>query len=130
MSSLRIKAIAEIGDGDIKDPCGDYGFGEVHDYLVNITDENTNNNIIIKDSDLKVLTLPNKKYTFLLKTGYTGILTFRVYDILGKTIVYNNISKSGSEYRYDLDMSYASTSTYVIKIGAKSNYKEYKIIIK
>ena len=127
---LRIKAIAEIGEGDIKDPCGDYGFGEVHDYLVNIIDEKTNNNIIIKNSDLKVLTLSNKKYTFLLKTGYTGILTFRVYDILGKTIVYNNISKSGSEYRYDLDMSYASTGTYVIKIGAKSNYKEYKIIIK
>ncbi|CAM1367761.1 GEVED domain-containing protein [Tenacibaculum xiamenense] len=128
---LRVKAIDNTGAGDINDPCSDYAYGEVHDYLVNIIDRTlSTDNITLNNAELKVLTLPNKQFKFQLTTDYSDILSFRVYDILGKTVVFNNISKNGNKYEYSLDMSYASAGTYIVKIGGKTNYKQYKILVK
>ncbi len=127
---LRVKAIDNTGAGDINDPCSNYDYGEVHDYLVNIIDRTlSTDNVTLNNAELKVLTLPNKQFDFQLTTDYSGILSFRVYDILGKTIVFNNISKNGNKYEYSLDMSYASSGAYIVKIGGKTNYKEYKILV-
>ena len=49
--------------------------------------------------------------------------------MLGRTVVFNNIKKNGNKYEYTLDMSYANSGAYIVKIGGKINYKEYKIII-
>ncbi len=127
---LRVKAIDITSSGDINDPCTNFGFGEVHDYTVNITDSTlSTENINLSDAELKVFTLENQKYIFHLTSNYEEMLSFRVYDILGKTVVFNNIRKNGNRYEYTLDMSYASAGTYIIKMGGKKNYKEYKIIV-
>ena len=129
---LRLKAIDNTSDGDINDPCGDYDYGEVHDYIVKIIGDKSNvytHSAPLKNADLKVFTLPNKQFIFQLTTDYAGLLTFTVHDLLGKIIVFNNISKNGNSYEYSLDMSYASPGSYFIKIGSKTNYRKYKILV-
>ena len=131
LHTLRAKAIDASAGGDINDACSDYDYGEVHDYTVNIIDSNTlsSNDFTTEDSDFKVLTLSNEQYEFRLKTTYEDLLQFRVYDLQGKLVVFNNISKEVDGYRYLLDMSYASSGIYIVQMGSKNNFRSYKIIV-
>ena len=128
---LRAKAIDFTAVGDINDPCTNFTFGEVHDYTVNIIDTATltTNDFIVDTSDFKVLTLSNNQYEFILRTEHEGLLSFRVYDLSGKLVVFNNISKEGDVFRYSLDMSHASSGLYVVRMGSITNYKSYKKIV-
>lgn len=127
---LRVKAIDITSNGDINDACSDFSYGEVHDYTITIIDSTLDiDNFNVENGKLEVLTLGNNQFKFNLHTTYNDILSFRVYDVLGRTIVFNNIKKEGDKYTYDLDLSYASKGTYFVKIGGKKNYKEYKIIV-
>ena len=58
-------------------------------------------------------------------TGYE--LKVKKVDIIGTSDKFP-ITKDQS-YEYTLDMSYASSGSYIVKIGGKKNYKEYKIIV-
>lgn len=129
---LRVKAIDITSEnGDINDPCSDYDFGEVHDYTIRIIDrKSSTDDAIIENSVLDIYTLPNKQYKIKLTTAFNGVLSFRLYDILGQQIVFNNITKNNNEYIYDLNMSYANTGVYIIQIGTKRAYKTVKLIIK
>jgi hypothetical protein len=54
-----------------------------------------------------------------------------VYDISGKILVFNNIYKESDKYIYDLDMSYAASGIYLVKMGnSELGYKFGKIIVK
>jgi hypothetical protein len=55
-----------------------------------------------------------------------------VYDVSGKTIVFNNIDKLDSNtYLYKLDMSHTSAGIYLIKMGNSTiGYKTGRIIVK
>lgn len=128
---LRVKAIDITASGDINDPCSNYGFGEVHDYTVNIVDTTlSTNDAILENSEIKVLTLPNKLFEIELTTKYQDILSFRVYDVLGKQIVFNNISKEGNKYKYSLDMSYTNPGVYIVHMGTKTAFKTVKLLVK
>lgn len=100
---MNTKALDSSGGGDINDACSNFNYGQVHDYTVNITDST------LKGSDFKVLTLSSNTYKFELTTELERLINFRVYDALGKTIVFNNLSKENGIYKYYLDMSFASS---------------------
>ncbi len=128
---LRVKAMNTTSTGDVNDPCSDYGLGEVQDYKVNITDATlSTDNFDVENSEIEVQSLPNKQYVFELTTQHQDLLSFRVYDMLGKLVVFNNISKEGNKYSYSLDMSYASPGLYIVKMGGKSNFKSVKLLVK
>ncbi len=128
---LRVKAIDITSTGDINDPCSDYGFGEVHDYSVNIVDSTlSTDDAILENSEIKVLTLPNKQYEIELTTDYEDMISFRVYDMLGKQVVFNNITKEGKTYKYSLDMSFASTGVYIVRMGSTRAFKTVKLFVK
>ena len=67
-----------------------------------------------------------------LTTDYSELITFTVYDVNGKILVFNNIEKTnGSSYVYDLDMSYAAAGVYLVQMGNSSvGYKTGRIIVK
>jgi len=128
---LRIKSIDSSANGDINDPCSDVDFGETHDYTVNITDSTlSTNSLPTSDSSLIVSTLSNNQYFFNLTTTLTGTLSFRVYDLQGKIIVFNNLTKQNGEYNYTLDMSHAASGVYYIKMGSKNIFENYKVVVK
>ncbi|CAL2088962.1 GEVED domain-containing protein [Tenacibaculum sp. 190524A05c] len=128
---LRVKAMDGTAGGDINDPCSNYDFGEVHDYSVKIVDSTlSTDDVILENSEIKVLTLPNKQYQIELITDYEDLISFRVFDILGKQIVFNNIIKQGNKYSYSLDMSYATPGVYLIKMGSARSFKTVKLLVK
>ena len=88
--------------------------------------------IELKDSELIVVSKPNNQFEFLLITPFDGVASIAVYNVLGQTVAFNNLSKEGDRYEYSLDMSYASAGVYIIKMGdQRSNaYKTARIIVK
>ncbi|TCP23546.1 putative secreted protein (Por secretion system target) [Tenacibaculum skagerrakense] len=128
---LRVKAIDATAGGDINDPCSDFDYGEVHDYSVKIIDSTlSTNDYILENSEIKLFTQANNHFKIELKTDYQEMINFRVFDILGKQIVFNNISKKGDRYEYALDMSYAAPGVYVVKMGSFTKYKSVKLVVK
>jgi len=74
----------------------------------------------------------NENFTVKLTTDYSDLITFSVYDVNGKIIVFNNIEKTNnSSFIYNLDMSYTAAGVYLIKMGnATVGYKTARIIVK
>lgn len=127
---LRAKAIDGSAAGDVLDPCSDFAYGEVHDYTVNIIDTDLSTTDFTLDaSEFSIVTLPNDQYEIILKTSYDKDLSFSVYNVLGQQVVFNNISKENGEFRYELDMSYAASGVYVVKLGKGDVFETGKIIV-
>jgi hypothetical protein len=119
------------GTGDVNDPCGDVEWGNTTDYSVTIEDTLSTTEFDLNSSAFTIITLPNNQFKITLKTSFNALLEFNVYDITGQQIVFNNIEKSGAQsYTYDLDMSYASSGIYIIKMGSRNKYQIGKIIVK
>ena len=60
------------------------------------------------NAELLVISSNNKIFDLTLRTNYLEILPISVYDITGKTLVYNNLINQGGKFTYQLDMSYVS----------------------
>ena len=83
-------------------------------------------------SNMIVYSNDNENFTVKLTTDYSDLITFSVYDVNGKIIVFNNIEKTNnSSFIYNLDMSYTAAGVYLIKMGnATVGYKTARIIVK
>tara|TARA_Y100000385_G_scaffold21459_1_gene21027 strand:+ start:535 stop:3621 length:3087 start_codon:yes stop_codon:yes gene_type:complete len=85
----------------------------------------------IYDSEFKIISQENNQFNISLATTYSENISFSVYTISGQTLVFNNISKETDKYIYDLDMSYAASGVYLVKMGnSKVGYKFGRIIVK
>ena len=85
----------------------------------------------IYDSEFKIISQENNQFNISLSTTYNENISFSVYTISGQTLVFNNISKDSDKYIYDLDMSYAASGIYLVKMGNSSiGFKTGKIIVK
>ena len=83
------------------------------------------------DSEFKIISKENRQFNISLVTNYNENISFSVYTISGQTLVFNNISKDSDKYIYDLDMSYAASGIYLVKMGNSSiGFKTGKIIVK
>ena len=84
------------------------------------------------NSSFKIYSVDNNNFTVKLTTDYTDLITFTVYDINGKIVVFNNIEKTNNlSYIYNLDMSYASSGVYLVKMGNSTiGYKTGRIVVK
>jgi hypothetical protein len=129
--TLRVKAIDITAGDNLINSCENFSYGEVHDYTVNIVETLGVNNITLYNSEFKIISLDNNQFNISLSTNYTDNISFSVYDISGKILVFNNISKESDKYIYDLDMSYAASGIYLVKMGnSELGYKFGKIIVK
>ena len=84
----------------------------------------------IANAELIVTSKDNKTFNILLNTTYDGVLPLSVYDINGKSIVYNNLVNQGNKFTYTLDMSYMSSGVYLVNVGRDTMQKTAKIIVK
>ncbi len=129
---LRAKAMDTSASGDILDPCSDYSYGETQDYTVVITPTSGVEDLSITNGKFTVVSLPNNQFDITLTTSFDGIASIAVYNVLGQTLAFNNLQKEGGSFNYHLDMSYANSGVYFIKIGDQfsNTYKTAKIIVK
>lgn len=113
------------------DACEVTTYGETEDYTALVGSLGVED-LSISQGDLIVTSLPNNQYGVSLTTAFDGVASIAIYDVLGRTLAFNNLQKEGASYNYDLDMSYAASGVYLIKIGdqASGTFKSAKIIVK
>ena len=113
------------------DACEETQYGETEDYMVNIVESLGIDDSVLSSSEFRIITLDNNQFNVSLTTIYNEDISFNVYNVSGQVIVFNNISKNSQKYIYDLDMSYAASGIYLVKMGNSSiGFKTGKIIVK
>ena len=129
---LRVKAIDTSASGNILDPCADHDYGEVQDYTVVITGDLGSEDPLISQAEFTVLTSANNQFDITLTTGFDGVASVAIFNVLGQMLAYNNLEKQGDSYEYHLDMSYADAGVYFVRMGDNTSktYKTAKIIVK
>jgi len=112
------------------DACEETQYGETEDYMVNIV-SGLGIDDLISSSDFSIITRSEDQFEINLSIDYSSSLNFSVYSVTGQLLVTKKVFKSNDKYKYDLDMSYASSGVYLVKLGNNSiGYKIGKIIVK
>ena len=128
--SMRVKT---NWNSDVpNDSCEETTYGETEDYMVNVVTSLGIDDMDLNTTNMFVYSIDNENFTIKLITEYNDLISFTVYDINGKIIVFNNIEKTNNNsYIYQLDMSYASSGVYLVKLGNSSiGYKYKRLIVK
>ncbi len=132
---LRAKAIDTSAPGDVNDPCTDFDFGEVQDYTVIIDEEvilGTQDNLFAEDQFL-IVNQGNNQFEITLKTSnFDGVASIAVYNAIGQVVAFRNLDKVGDAYVHQLDMSYAASGLYLVKMGDQrsNSFVTGKLIVK
>ena len=72
----------------------------------------------IENTDLLILNEGNNQFNITLPTTtITDKLTLTVTNMLGQRLLSYRLDNEGAGYEYDLDMSYADTGVYIVRIG-------------
>ncbi|MDT0687938.1 T9SS type A sorting domain-containing protein [Autumnicola psychrophila] len=128
---LRIRAGDTSFEGDHNDPCDVMDYGTTHDYSVNVTDSTLNiEDFILNEAELLVVSNPDGTYRVAIETDYDETLRITVHDMLGQKLLENKIENNGYGYVYDLDMSYAATGVYLVRVGTREFGKVKRFIVK
>ncbi len=114
------------------DACEETQYGETEDYTADIDGVLGITQAAISDADLIVTSGQNNQFDIALVTSYEDRAAIGVYNVLGQLLAFNYIEKEGDRFNYQLDMSYASSGVYIIKMGDlfSNIYKTAKIIVK
>ena len=107
--------------------------GVLNNWTLNVCHNNvmSNEDVILESSDLKVAETANNFFEITLYSSkILANVLFTVYDVSGKQIVYHKIKNTDGKYFYPLDMTYAPTGVYFIRMGNDSISKVKKIIVK
>jgi hypothetical protein len=125
---LRAKTNWQAGVPD--DACEETQYGETEDYTVNIV-AGLGVDDIISNSEFKIVMKDNYNYEISLITQHSDNIIFKVYNVTGQSLISKKVSYRDGKYTYNLDMSYAATGVYMVRMGNNTiGYKVGKIIVK
>ncbi|MAY53025.1 MAG: hypothetical protein CMC75_07185 [Flavobacteriaceae bacterium] len=86
---------------------------------------------IVTDSDLLIVNKGNNFFDISLATQeVTERLTLTVTNVLGQTLLSYGLENNGNGYEYGLDMSYAASGVYIVRIGNSTSGVSKKLIVK
>lgn len=86
---------------------------------------------IVSDSDLIIVNKGNNFFDISLATQeITDRLTLTVTNVLGQTLLSYGLNNDGTGYTYGLDMSYAASGVYIVRIGNSTSGVSKKLIVK
>lgn len=128
---MRVRGEDEDYDGDVTDPCDDLEFGRINDYTLRVTASMSVENSTFAGANLEIIEPEKNHFTITLRTTErTDDLKFAIYNLAGQTLASNWISNTSGKYTYDLDMSYAASGIYVVRLGDESGFATKKIAVK
>lgn len=112
--------------------CEETQYGETEDYSADIDGVLGITQAAISAADLIVTSSDNNQFDIALVTSYEDRAAIGIYNVLGQQLAFNYIEKEGDRFNYQLDMSYAPSGVYIIKMGDlfSNIYKTAKIIVK
>ena len=126
---MRVKSNWQAVVSD--DPCEASQYGETEDYTANMGILSIED-LTISQGEFTVLTSPNNQFDLILTTDFDGVASVAIFNVLGQIVSFNNLEKQGDSYKYHLDMSYADSGVYFVRMGDNTSktYKTAKIIVK
>jgi hypothetical protein len=128
---MRVRGKDVNEPGDLNDPCGFLDFGRTNDFTLTLFDSSIVQGIPLEDGELVILTEDYKLFSILLRdTNFKEDIILNVFTINGQKLVQNRIKPLNGNYVYDLDMSYAATGIYIIRIGTEEAGLVKKIFVK
>lgn len=127
---LRVRAGDTSFSGELNDPCSVMAYGTTHDYSVVIIDSSlTIEDLDLTEAEMVVLHRGDDKFDIRMQTSFEEPLRITVHDLLGQKLVENIVEKSDRIYHYELDMSYAATGVYLIRLGTRKVGKVTRILV-
>ena len=113
------------------DACEETDFGETEDYTADIVTVLGVDDVALSDSDFTITSTDNKNFQITLSnTSFDDLLQIRVNNILGQTVLANWIENTNGSYTFDLDMSYASSGVYLVRLGTGKFGRVKRIIVR
>ena len=130
MHSMRVKTNWNAGVPD--DACELTTYGETEDYMVNVVTSLGIGETELTNSEFVIYSNDNENFTVKLTTDYSDLITFSVYDVSGRLITNNNISKANNtSFVYNLNMSEFESGIYFVRMGNSTiGYKTGRIVVK
>lgn len=125
---MRVRAGDTEYDGDLNNPCDVMEFGNTMDYSVVIVSDIEES--VLEDSKLMITSTDGQLFDINLTTSYQQSLWITVHDLLGQKLVENKIEKGFKGYEYSLDMSYAATGVYLVRVGTRNEGRVKRIIVR
>lgn len=128
---MRVRAGDTDFGGELDNPCSVMDYGTTHDYSVKVTDSSISiKDFLLNDADLEITSQENGVYNIFLETDFDQTLRLTVHNILGQKMLENKVENDGGGYSYDLDMSYAATGVYLLRIGTRDFGLVKRFIVK
>jgi hypothetical protein len=126
---LRARAgdVSPRYQGDLNDPCNVMDFGSTDDYSVVIVDGVAESEL--QQGDFVISSSEDDIYNIRFTTTYQGNLWLTVHNVLGQKMVENMLRKSYDGYTYTLDMSYAASGVYLVRLGTRDEGRVQRIIV-
>ena len=130
MHSMRVKTNWNAGVPD--DACELTTYGETEDYMVNVVTSLGIGETELTNSEFVIYSNDNENFTVKLTTDYSDLITFSVYDVSGRLITNNNISKANNtSFVYNLNMSEFESGIYFVRMGnSTTGYKTGRIVVR
>lgn len=128
---LRVRAGDTSFEGDLNDPCSVMEYGTTHDYSVVIVDSDLDiGDMVLNKADLVVSGRGDNLYDISMRTSYEDPMRITVHNLLGQKMVENKVEKINEIYYYELDMSYAASGVYLVRLGTRKVGKVKRIIVR
>ncbi|MEE3244979.1 MAG: GEVED domain-containing protein, partial [Bacteroidota bacterium] len=128
---MRVRGADSEYEGDVTDACGELAYGRTNDYSVRIFNSLSVEENIFPESELVILEPEQNHFQISLSTEETTEkMAVSVYSILGQKLAENWIENEYGSYVYGLDMSYAASGVYIVRIGNRTGGQSKKIIVK
>jgi len=84
------------------------------------------------NSELIITSLGDNQFEINMTSDYDGTAYVGVYNILGQQMGFKMLPKVGNIYKLKLDMSYAASGIYLLRVGGQTTrtFKTGRIIVK
>jgi subtilisin-like proprotein convertase family protein len=80
--------------------------------------------------DLRILNKGNNQFEIILTSDVlTEDLDLNIYSIIGQKLLWKTMKNEGGMYTYNLDMSYAASGIYLIRLGNNNSGTTQRILV-
>ena len=113
------------------DACETTQYGETEDYTANVILYTGMENIPLANSEMLVKSFAGNQFEISLSSNEIhDDLIISVHNVLGQKLVENKVKNIGGIYHYSLDMSFAKSGAYIIRLGNSQYGKVKRIVVK
>lgn len=128
---MRVVMKGSSGDNDIN-PCEDFEFGEVEDYLVNLTHKELSVDDISSD-EITGVVFPNpfmNSINFKMLSQTKGDVEFVVYNYMGQIVYHRTMVKTAGENNFTINSSSWTEGVYLLLVRDENGKKKVYELVK